>query len=82
MPRTFLYWFVLLIRALTPALRDPPRRQIAGLFLAAALAIPAFYLPAMFFDSTTHFSIVDAWRFWIIHLWVEGFFEFFATESK
>jgi len=22
---------------------------------------------------------VDTWRFWIIHLWVEGFFEFFAT---
>ena len=23
--------------------------------------------------------MVDTWRFWIIHLWVEGFFEFFAT---
>jgi nitric oxide reductase subunit B len=22
---------------------------------------------------------VDTWRFWIIHLWVEGFFELFAT---
>ena len=33
----------------------------------------------MFFDGTTHFSIVDTWRFWIIHLWVEGFFEFFVT---
>ncbi|MDZ4801444.1 MAG: cbb3-type cytochrome c oxidase subunit I [Bryobacteraceae bacterium] len=74
-----VFCFVLLIRALAPALRDPRRRQIAGLFLVAALAIPAFYLPAMFFGSTTHFSIVDAWRFWIIHLWVEGFFEFFAT---
>jgi nitric oxide reductase subunit B len=47
--------------------------------LYAALAIPLFYLPAMFFDSTTHFSVVDTWRFWIIHLWVEGFFELFVT---
>ena len=23
--------------------------------------------------------MVDNWRFWIIHLWVEGFFELFAT---
>src|SRR5574337_889319 len=23
--------------------------------------------------------VVATWRFWIIHLWVEGFFEFFAT---
>ena len=74
-----LFWFGLLVRALIPALRDPDRREIAGLFLLAALAIPVFYLPAMFFDGTTHFSVVDAWRFWIIHLWVEGFFEFFVT---
>ncbi len=26
-----------------------------------------------------HFSVVDTWRFWIIHLWVEGFFELFVT---
>jgi nitric oxide reductase subunit B len=74
-----LFWFGLLLRALAPALRDPERREIAILFLCAALAIPVFYLPAMFFDATTHFSVVDAWRFWIIHLWVEGFFEFFVT---
>jgi nitric oxide reductase subunit B len=74
-----LFWFYLLVRALVPALRDPERREIAELFLCAAIAIPVFYLPAMFYDGTTHFSVVDAWRFWIIHLWVEGFFEFFVT---
>ena len=74
-----IFWFGLLVRALIPALRDHERREIASLFLIAAIAIPVFYLPAMFFDSSTHFSIVDAWRFWIIHLWVEGFFEFFVT---
>ncbi|HET8711651.1 MAG TPA: hypothetical protein VFM32_09755, partial [Spongiibacteraceae bacterium] len=74
-----LFWFGLLVRAVTPALRDRERRESAGLFLFAAIAIPVFYLPAMFFDGRTHFSIVDAWRFWIIHLWVEGFFELFAT---
>ena len=45
----------------------------------AAAAIPIFYLPAMFFGSTTNFTVVDTWRFWIIHLWVEGFFELFVT---
>ena len=38
-----------------------------------------FYLPALVYDGTTHFTIVDTWRFWIIHLWVEGFFELFVT---
>lgn len=74
-----VFWFVLLFRALIPALKDPEKKEIAALFLIAAVAVPVFYLPAMFFDSTTHFSVVDVWRFWIIHLWVEGFFEFFVT---
>jgi nitric oxide reductase subunit B len=72
-------WVVLLFRAVAPARRDPERREIASLFLCSAATIPLFYLPAMFFDGTSHFSVVDTWRFWIIHLWVEGFFELFAT---
>jgi nitric oxide reductase subunit B len=49
------------------------------LFIFAAIGIPLFYVPAMFINSTMNYSIVDSWRFWIIHLWVEGFFELFAT---
>ncbi len=74
-----IFWLFLLFRALAPAAKNPERREIAALFMAAASAIPVFYLPALFFGSTSHFSVVDAWRFWIIHLWVEGFFEFFVT---
>jgi hypothetical protein len=46
--------------------------------LVAAAAIPVFYLPALFFDGSTHYTVADTWRFWIIHLWVEGF-ELFVT---
>ncbi len=72
-------WVILLFRAVAPARKDPEHREISSLFLYAAIAIPLFYLPAMFFDSSSHFSVVDNWRFWIIHLWVEGFFEVFVT---
>ena len=75
----FVLWAVLLFRAIAPARQDPEQREVSSLFIYAALAIPLFYLPAMFFTGTTNFSIVDMWRFWIIHLWVEGFFELFAT---
>jgi len=74
-----LFWFFLIWRAVAPARRDPQRRGFANFFLIAAFAIPLFYLPALFFGSQTNYTIVDAWRFWIIHLWVEGFFEFFVT---
>ncbi len=74
-----LFWFFLVWRAIEPARRDPERRGFANFFLIAAFAIPLFYLPALFFGPQTNYTIVDAWRFWIIHLWVEGFFEFFVT---
>lgn len=72
-------WVVLLFRAIAPARCDSEQSEMSSLFLYAAIAIPLFYLPAMFFGSTSHFSVVDTWRFWIIHLWVEGFFEVFVT---
>jgi nitric oxide reductase subunit B len=72
-------WLVLMYRALRPAMRKGPRSELASLFLYAAVAIPLFYLPALFFGPRTNFAVIDNWRFWIIHLWVEGFFELFAT---
>ena len=73
-------WFALLWSMVRPdALADRTSQPLVRMFLVAALAIPVFYIPAMFFSTKTHFTVVDTWRFWIVHLWVEGFFEFFAT---
>jgi nitric oxide reductase subunit B len=74
-----LLWVALLYRALVPAFKNPECREVSALFLLAALAIPVFYLPAFFFTSVTNYTVVDNWRFWIIHLWVEGFFELLVT---
>lgn len=72
-------WWILVLRSVKGGFKDPEKGEISKIFLATALAIPLFYLPAMFFAGRTNFTIVDNWRFWIIHLWVEGFFELFAT---
>jgi nitric oxide reductase subunit B len=74
-----IIWVFLLYRAVQPSHKEPEDRELKTLFLLGALAIPLFYLPAFFFGSTTNYSTADTWRFWIIHLWVEGFFEVFAT---
>ncbi len=72
-------WLVLMWRALRPAMKTPEKSELSSLFLYAAAAIPVFYLPALFYGARTNFAVIDNWRFWIIHLWVEGFFELFAT---
>lgn len=73
-------WFALLGILVRPStLAEPASKPLVKMFLVAALAIPVFYVPALFFGAKTNYTVVDTWRFWIVHLWVEGFFEFFAT---
>jgi len=55
-------------------LQKPEKRELSSLFMYTAVAIPVFYLPALFYGPQTNFAVIDNWRFWIIHLWVEGFF--------
>ncbi len=75
-----LVWFAVLWWVARPSkVERAEARPIVRMFFIASLAIPVFYLPALFFGAETNYTVVDMWRFWIIHLWVEGFFEFFAT---
>jgi nitric oxide reductase subunit B len=74
-----LLWLFLMFRALRPTIRAEGTSDVSALFLYAAVAIPVFYVPALFYGPRTNFAVIDNWRFWIIHLWVEGFFELFAT---
>lgn len=75
-----LVWFGVLWWVVRPSKVDNAAAwPIVRMFLVAALAIPVFYVPALLYGAKTHFTVVDTWRFWIIHLWTEGFFEFFAT---
>ncbi|GAB3650437.1 nitric-oxide reductase large subunit [Ramlibacter alkalitolerans] len=75
-----ILWAVLLGRALWPALKTPSesRGLIAMVFLSAT-CIGGFYATSLTWGQNTHYSMVEYWRWWLVHLWVEGFFEVFAT---
>jgi nitric oxide reductase subunit B len=73
-------WLFLMGRALLPALRKPnENRHLLFLFLIACLAIAVFYGAGLMWGRQTHLAIAEYWRWWVVHLWVEGFFEVFAT---
>ncbi len=76
-----IIWLVLVGRALWPALRrgSAETRSIVALFFLSVVAIGLFYGAALMWNEHTHISIVEYWRWWLVHLWVEGFFEVFAT---
>ena len=73
-------WLFLVARALMPALRrDDEQRPILTLFLISSIAIAGFYGAALGAGRHTSLSMAEYWRWWVVHLWVEGFFEVFAT---
>ncbi len=75
-----LIWLLLVLRAAGPALRQPgEQRALLWVFLASAAAIGLFYGAGLNWGRHTHLSVVEYWRWWVVHLWVEGFFEVFAT---
>jgi nitric oxide reductase subunit B len=75
-----MLWLVLVGRALWPALMQKSEsRSITGLFFLSAVAIGLFYAAGLMWGRHTSLSIVEYWRWWVVHLWVEGFFEVFAT---
>ncbi len=75
-----LIWLILVVRAVRPALAQPgEQRSLLWLFLLSAGAIWLFYGAGLTWGQHTHLSMVEYWRWWVVHLWVEGFFEVFAT---
>lgn len=75
-----IIWLVLVVRAVRPALQeDSEQKPLLWLFLMSAAAIGLFYGAGLMWGQHTHLSLVEYWRWWVVHLWVEGFFEVFAT---
>ncbi|WP_374356995.1 nitric-oxide reductase large subunit [Thermomonas sp.] len=76
-----LLWLTLVGRALWPVLRGPATgtRSIVGLLFLSTVCIGLFFASALMWGEHTHISEVEYWRWWLVHLWVEGFFEVFAT---
>ncbi|HEY7889223.1 MAG TPA: cbb3-type cytochrome c oxidase subunit I [Steroidobacteraceae bacterium] len=83
-------WSVLVFRALWPssrALRQATREFWTGrirlehLLWASTVNIALLYLCGMvpLTGIEKSFTISDFWRWWVVHLWVEQSFEFFAA---
>lgn len=73
-------WLFLMTRAILPALKkNDDQKSILTLFLISIIAIAGFYGAALGYGKTTNLAIAEYWRWWVVHLWVEGFFEVFAT---
>jgi nitric oxide reductase subunit B len=75
-----IIWLLLMGRAIYPALKQRSEsRSLLLLFLISTIAIAGFYGAGLMWGRQTNLAVAEYWRWWVVHLWVEGFFEVFAA---
>lgn len=73
-------WLALMVRPILPIIRKgTSEKGLLIMFLISCAAIALFYAAGLMWGQTTNLAIAEYWRWWVVHLWVEGFFEVFAT---
>lgn len=75
-----LIWLILVMRSIAPALKEEgDKAGLTHMLLYSSVSIPLFYMAGLLCGQDSHLSDAEYWRWWVVHLWVEGFFEVFAT---
>ncbi|ABI73089.1 nitric-oxide reductase large subunit [Shewanella frigidimarina] len=75
-----LIWLALVTASMRPALKVSNDMQpVIWVLYASCVAIGLFYGAGLFMGKHSNLAIAEYWRWWVVHLWVEGFFETFAT---
>ena len=74
-----MLWVLLVLRGLWPLLRRKGGVSLILLVATSTVAIGLLFGASLMWGEKTHISIMEYWRWWVVHLWVEGVFEVFAT---
>ncbi len=75
-----LIWLALMMRCLVPAIRRAGEdRHLLILLLLSSAGIALLFGAGFLYERDTHLTMAEYWRWWVVHLWVEGVFEVFAT---
>ncbi len=74
-----LLWVGLVLRAMWPALKAKETKSLLYMVVLSTVSIGLLFGAGLAYGQHTHISIMEYWRWWVVHLWVEGVFEVFAT---
>lgn len=77
-----LLWLFLMLRCTVNAFKEKGTdKNLLAIFVASMVGVGVFYAPGLFYGEHSPIAVMEYWRWWVVHLWVEGFFEVFATAS-
>ncbi|WP_255198754.1 nitric-oxide reductase large subunit [Halorarius litoreus] len=75
----FGLWAVLVARGFRPLLKDEQPYGLAHMILYAGGSIGLLFGASMLYTPETNIVMTEFWRWWVVHMWVEGAFEFFIV---
>jgi nitric oxide reductase subunit B len=75
----FVLWTALVWRGFRPMLRRESRFGLAHMIIYAGGSIGLLFTAGMFYTPRTNIVMTEFWRWWVVHMWVEGAFEFFIV---
>lgn len=75
----FMLWAITLYRALRPALSLKQPWALPNWLVYTTVSILALLISGFIATPETNFVIADFWRWCVIHMWAEAFFEVFTT---
>ncbi|MFB6114625.1 MAG: nitric-oxide reductase large subunit [Halodesulfurarchaeum sp.] len=77
----FVLWVVIMYRSLRPLLSRERSYGLGHMLLLAAGSVPFLFLAGFLFTPQTNYIVTQFWRWWVVHMWVEGVFEFFIVAT-
>ena len=73
-------WVVMVSRHILYAIRkNDESKHLLIILLISVMAIGMFFFSGLMYGENSSLPVINYWRWWLVHLWVEGFFEVFAT---
>jgi nitric oxide reductase subunit B len=75
----FIVWLVIVVRGVWPVLRQRKTWSLPNWMVYSICGMIFMFTAGFVANPDTSFVIADFWRWCVIHMWVEAFFEVFTT---
>ncbi|MFB6081764.1 MAG: nitric-oxide reductase large subunit [Halanaeroarchaeum sp.] len=75
----FALWLAIMYRGLRPLLDRERSYGLGHVLLFAAGSVPAMFVAGFLYTPQSNYIVTQFWRWWVVHMWVEGVFEFFMV---
>ncbi|WP_281989226.1 nitric-oxide reductase large subunit [Aquimarina aggregata] len=73
-------WVIMVGRHVLYGIRkNDDTKHLLIILLISVIAIGMFFFSGLMYGENSSLPVINYWRWWLVHLWVEGFFEVFAT---